>query len=530
MSIIKAGTTLEKGFVVTSDDSGSLQIKTGVNELTALDISGDQVVTIPGVNKLKIPGGTAGQVLTTDGNSNLSWSTGNDGDSTAEVSIRTYKYIATANQGVFTGLDSNNLALVYTPTNLMVFVNGEYTTNYVATNGESVVFSIGKPAGTIVEIMTFDPFKKADVVLASTGGQFNGSLSVVGSVSVTGKFIGDASALTNFTSAQIRTALGYTPYNVTNPAGYVTLAQVSETGSAAKLTTSRTISSTGDVVWTTPGFDGTQSVSGVARLSNTGVSAGTYKSVTVDVKGRVTGGSNPTTLADYGITDAQTLSPSLNNIANLPSGSTGLLKKTGANSWTLDTSPYITNVVTSLGYVPYNSSNPSGYLTAATAGALFPSKGDLSGTIPSGVIVLWSGTSLPSGWKLCDGSSGTPDLRDRFVMGAGPVNRIGSTGGSADTVLPEHTHRLSGTATSPAGEHQHDSGLGEFWPDQAPFGVSARTNSLGIGRVDFDNVGYLTSPEGGHVHEVTGTIDKAGVSATGKNIPPFYALAYIMKI
>ena len=74
-------------------------------------------------------------------------------------------------------------------------------------------------------------------------------------------------------------------------------------GTATKLQTARQIALTGDVVGSV-NFDGSTNVSIGAELSDTGVSIGTYKSVTVDVDGRVTGGTNPTTLTGYGITDA----------------------------------------------------------------------------------------------------------------------------------------------------------------------------------------------------------------------------------
>ena len=76
-----------------------------------------------------------------------------------------------------------------------------------------------------------------------------------------------------------------------------------ETDSATKLTTARTISATGDATWAVS-FDGSANVSSAITLSNSGASAGTYRSVTVDTKGRVTSGTNPTTLAGYGISDA----------------------------------------------------------------------------------------------------------------------------------------------------------------------------------------------------------------------------------
>ena len=74
---------------------------------------------------------------------------------------------------------------------------------------------------------------------------------------------------------------------------------------ATKLATTRTISSTGDATWTVS-FDGSANATAALTLA-TVATAGTYKSVTVDAKGRVTAGTNPTTLAGYGITDAALL-------------------------------------------------------------------------------------------------------------------------------------------------------------------------------------------------------------------------------
>jgi len=73
---------------------------------------------------------------------------------------------------------------------------------------------------------------------------------------------------------------------------------------AATLSVGRTIGMTGDVSWTSASFNGSGNVTGTATLANSGVTIGTYRSVTVDVKGRVTAGTNPTTLSGYGITDA----------------------------------------------------------------------------------------------------------------------------------------------------------------------------------------------------------------------------------
>ena len=82
--------------------------------------------------------------------------------------------------------------------------------------------------------------------------------------------------------------------------------------------------------------------------------------------------------------------------------------------------------------------------------------------VPAGVILLWSGSiaSIPSGWNLCDGTNGTPDLRNRFIVGAGSTYAVAATGG-ADSVtldasqMPAHTHTFSGT-TSTNGAHTHN--------------------------------------------------------------------------
>lgn len=114
----------------------------------------------------------------------------------------------------------------------------------------------------------------------------------------------------NLTSAMVTTALGFTPYNSTNPSGYITvIGSISGssgtcTGNAATATrwaTGRTIALTGDVTGTSAAFDGSAALSFAATLANSGVAAGTYTKVTVDAKGRVTTGAS---LASADVTGA----------------------------------------------------------------------------------------------------------------------------------------------------------------------------------------------------------------------------------
>jgi len=139
---------------------------------------------------------------------------------------------------------------------------------------------------------------------------------------------------------------------------------------------------------------------------------------------------------------------------------------------------------------------------------------------PSGGIVMWSGSiaSIPSGWLLCNGSSGTPDLRDRFIVGAGSTYAVAATGGSANATLVAHAHNYSGT-TAGVGNHQHAGGGGGGTPGSFGGWFSSANVPIGL----------FTSEAGAHDHTFGGTTDTQGSSATNANLPPYYALAYIMK-
>lgn len=152
---------------------------------------------------------------------------------------------------------------------------------------------------------TYGDFLALNTYNDGTGGSVNGLLLLKNSQAIYHYLGSHGTAAWNAPKQ-----LAYTDSNITGNAA-----------TATALATGRTIGMTGDVTWTSASFNGSANVTGTATLANSGVTAGTYKSVTVDAKGRVTAGTNPTSLAGYGITDAITRT-SATGMAYLPSGTT----------------------------------------------------------------------------------------------------------------------------------------------------------------------------------------------------------------
>ena len=192
------------------------------------------------------------------------------------------------------------------------------------------------------------------------------------------------------------------------------------------------------------------------------------------------------------------------------------------------------------------------------------------GNVAVGSIMMWSGAiaDIPTGWQLCDGSGNSPDLRDRFVVGSGSTYPVGSTGGSADSALPSHTHTWSGSGTSNGttdsqlsnhshnvsgsgntnntGSHNHNWGANTFDGQQGnsfegldnPQGngggnKSASTSNTGSHSHNVSISGSTNSSNLSHSHNVSvnvslsGNTGTAGISSVGTNIPPYYSLCFI---
>jgi hypothetical protein len=154
----------------------------------------------------------------------------------------------------------------------------------------------------------------------------------------------------------------------------------------------------------------------------------------------------------------------------------------------------------------------------------------LSAAFTSGMIMMWSGTiaTIPTGWVLCNGSNSTPDLRNKFVIGAHTDSAgvayttvTGSnttTGGTKDAIVVSHTHTATSTVTDPG----HNHGL---WVDNDSAGnAGGGTRPLRRESLDSDQIESAFTGI-----TVATTNASTGSSGTNQNLPPYYALAYIMK-
>lgn len=170
---------------------------------------------------------------------------------------------------------------------------------------------------------------------------------------------------------------------------------------------------------------------------------------------------------------------------------------------------------------------------------------------PVGSIMMWTGTVAPRGWVICDGSNGTPDLRGKFILGVGSGRVLGDTGGEETHLLtvselPSHTH--SGTVDS-SGDHSHTgttniTGAHNHTVTNTVQKTGNNTpNGLDFTANEIDNVNTTTTTTstngdhsdtlstnttGSHLHIFTS--NSTGDGEPHNNMPPYYMLAYIMKL
>jgi microcystin-dependent protein len=224
----------------------------------------------------------------------------------------------------------------------------------------------------------------------------------------------------------------------------------------------------------------------------------------------------------------------------------------GAN--VISVMPQALNETTTSGNV-LSYDTTSGWIATSATGLAFS----------SGMIINWAGNiaSPPSGWLVCDGTSklvadygalhtaigysfggsggnfNVPDMRDKFVIGAGSTYSVADTGGSADAIIVSHSHTLSGNTNS-AGSHNHlmfrnnpatsnetNGTVNQYASRRTNYGSSNYNYSISPTNNAAD--AYRTSQHNGHSHGLSGNTSTAGNSATGANLPPYIGLGYIIK-
>ncbi len=165
--------------------------------------------------------------------------------------------------------------------------------------------------------------------------------------------------------------------------------------------------------------------------------------------------------------------------------------------------------------------------------------GDLTVTgkfnyLPKGSIIAFNSTTAPTGWTLCDGSNGSPDLRGRFVLGSGKGDnlterKLDARGGEENITLnidqmPKHNHNVKGD-TGESGKHNHKFKVG------GGDGGGGGGNGTSEGYTNHGN-GYdtYTFDNEDHYHSIDITSTSEGGGKPHNNMPPFYVLTYIMKL
>ncbi|HBS88136.1 MAG: hypothetical protein A2W91_05325 [Bacteroidetes bacterium GWF2_38_335] len=289
--------------------------------------------------------------------------------------------------------------------------------------------------------------------------------------------------------------------------------------------------------------DSTHAISSPTQAT---VTIGMYPDVPVPYKLQVAGTSEITTA---GNSPASIVVGEVNSNPSCPHvliGSDEIMAKSNA------TTAGVLKIQEEEGTVEIRTSSPTTTNTVLTANGSINAAGNGSikengfDLVPSGTIVMWFGTCDISGyplmagvantnWHICDGTAGTPDLRERFIVGAGGDNPLvlGTSGYSLNSTdglntvgltineMPTHDHPAS---SSTDGNHSHSTGS---IPNCGEGYVAAYNGNNEV--FDWDCTGAVTSStDGNHSHTIT--VSDNGSGTAHENRPPFYALIYIMKL
>jgi hypothetical protein len=511
-------------------------------------------------------------------------------------SLDGFVFNATEGQKIFTGLDANGKKFEYDSGGLLGFVNGVYSPLFVETDSTTVEFYAPTVAGDVV---TFVEVTRAAGLKGEKGDKGErGEVGPQGADGMTGAAGQNGAPGIQGPAGPQGTPGQSGPVGATGPKGDTGAASTvpgptgergekgdkGDTGEGLKVLGALddpselpATGSPGDAylvgpdlwMWAVTTWINAGPVRGPAGETGatgaTGPKGDTGADSTVPGPKGDTGPAGPAGLkGDTGATGANGPQGEVG-----PAGATGPAGPAGADS-TVPGPAGATGPAGPAG--PAGEAGPAGPQGPAGAAA----------AIPVGLISLWYGAveAVPGGWALCDGLNGTPDLRDKFVMGAGLSYPVGGTGGAASVALTTdhlpshahtgtsdgvsalHTHSFSAQtgghsndhvhngSTDLAGDHAHSEqgspsqktadgsvtcaiayggGPSPVGHDTAVSGAHAHIiNTNGVSADHTHAVSGATDAQGEHTH--TFTTAAAGGGAAFGITPPYYALAYIMKL
>ena len=153
------------------------------------------------------------------------------------------------------------------------------------------------------------------------------------------------------------------------------------------------------------------------------------------------------------------------------------------------------------------------------------SGGSSSGGVPAGTIVMYNSTTAPTGWALCNGSNGTPDLRNKFIVSTGSSYSYGAQGGAntvslSEAQMPSHDHDADASVNDPGHRHQLKGGVDDSDSMPARVAPSDQNSDLRTDAMNSATTGISVSID----------IDNEGSGQAHENRPPYFALTFIMKL
>ena len=227
-----------------------------------------------------------------------------------------------------------------------------------------------------------------------------------------------------------------------------------------------------------------------------------------------------------------TVNTALDDVVDVLNGDTASTPDLTAGSWKVGGTAITSNAadlnILSGAAAAGVTSTEFGYLDGVTSAIQTQITSSL---FPAGGIILWSGStaSIPSGWVLCNGSNSTPDLRDRFVVGAGSSYAVNATGGASSVTLatsqiPAHNHSASSSSSTTINDSGHSHSISALRPSESGNTISTSTVGTAVtASTNSATTGITASTS------TSTSIGNTGGGGSHENRPPYYALAYIMK-